>query len=261
MSLIKISTIPVETFLYEDTQAPVALWTFDQYPEVHLTARWDPDRPYGRRGEKLSDKVYVWTPRKKEIPGLFKLPLMGRPRRGLLNGAAGLPLILAADVYEIRKRFFEIANPEQGHQFFTQYGIFGQEHRNSFAFLVGLSFADLLQWKELLKKCWLAEPSEWEAFPEQYAGLQYAPDILKAPELSIGLEVPIRIRLLCECVRDAIMAAIYLDKLANVKSSMCHRPDCRVVFNHESGHQRKYCSSDCAHIEAVRNSRLRKAGK
>src|ERR1035441_6127589 len=104
MSLIKISTITVETFIYEDTQAPVALWTFDQYPEVHLTARWDPDRPPGRRGEKLSDKVYVWTPPKREIPGLFKLPWMGRPRRELLNGGAGLPHIRAADVYEIRER-------------------------------------------------------------------------------------------------------------------------------------------------------------
>ncbi len=261
MSQLKISTLPVEAFLYEDTQAPVALSTFDQFPKIQLMARWDPARAYGRQDEKLSDKVYVWTPPEKEAQGKYSFLKEARPRRHVLDVATGLPRIRRVDPHEIRERFFEIANPEQGLPFFAQYGIFGQEHRISFRFLMGLSFADLLQWQEVLKKCQLTEPGEWEALSKQYARLRHVAEILRAPELSIGLESPIRIRLFCECVRDAIMASIYLDKLAKVKSSMCGRSDCGVVFNHESRHGRKFCSADCAHLEAVRKSRSRKAGK
>ncbi len=261
-SQAKISTIPVDTYVYEDTQAPVALMTFEEFPKIQRIARWDTDRVYGRGDEKLSDKVYVWTPRKKEGQGKkYSFSTEARPRRELLKASDNLPRIRPINVYEIRDQFFKIANPEQGLGFFSRYGIFGREHRISFAFWMGLSFADLVRWQELLKECLLAEPNKWESLTKQYKRLRGAADILKAPELSIGLESPIRISLLCECVRDAIMAAICLDKLANVKSSMCNRPDCGVVFNHESGHVRKFCSPDCAHLEAVRKSRSRKAGK
>ena len=64
MSQHKISTIPVETFLYRSAQLPVALMTFEQFPDIQREARWSPDRFYGRRNEKLSDKVFVWTPPK-----------------------------------------------------------------------------------------------------------------------------------------------------------------------------------------------------
>ena len=163
------------------------------------------------------------------------------------------------DVYEIRDQFFNISEPEQGLRLFNQYGIFGGEHQSSFPFQVALSFADLLQWQKLLKECRLTEPAGWEALSKEYARLRHASSILDAQDILIPLESPIRISLRCWCVRDAILAAIYLDKLANVKSSMCHRPDCGVVFNHESGHQRKYCTPDCAHLVAVRNERKRKA--
>ena len=255
MSQRKISTIPVETFLYQSAQIPVALVTFDQFPDIQLEARWDPDRLHGRRDEKPSDKVYVWTPPKRGRAILSKADAEKPP----LNARRELQYARSIDVFEIRDRFFEIAEPEQGLRLFNQYGIFGREHNNAFSFQVALSFADLLQWQKFLRECRLTEPSSWEALSKQYARLRYASDVLGAPNVSIPLESPIRISLLCGCVRDAIMAAIFLDKLANVKSSMCHRPDCGVVFNHESGHERKYCTQECAHLVAVRNDRKRKA--
>src|SRR5450631_4471934 len=215
MSLTRISTIPVDTYIYEDRQAPVALMTFEDFPKIQRTARWDPDRIYGRQDEKLSDKVYVWTPRKKEAgQGKYSFSTEARPRRELLKGSSYLPRTRPINVHEIRDQFFKIISPEQGLSFFGRYGIFGREHRISFAFLMALSFADLVRWQELLKECLLREPNKWESLTKQYKRLRGAADILKAPELSIGLESPIRISLLCECVRDAIIAAICLDKLA-----------------------------------------------
>jgi hypothetical protein len=254
MSQTKISTIPVETFLYQSAQMPVALMTFDQFPEIQQEARWSPDRFYGRRNEKPSDKVYVWTPPKK-----MNSVMLAPPVKPVAKGDSGLANLRPIDVYEIRDQFFNISEPEQGLRLFNQYGIFGGEHQSSFPFQVALSFADLLLWQKLLRECRLTEPSGWEALSKQYERLRHSSNILNAPDILIPLESPIRISLRCGCIRDAIMAAIYLDKLANVKSSMCHRPDCGVVFNHESGHQRKYCTSDCAHLVAVRNERKRKA--
>jgi hypothetical protein len=254
MSQLKISTIPVETFLYRSAQLPVALMTFEQFPDIQREARWSPDRFYGRRNEKLSDKVFVWTPPKN----MYGVKL-ATPVKPVAKGETDLANLRPIDVYEIRDQFFNISEPEQGLRLFNQYGIFGGEHQSSFPFQVALSFADLLQWQKLLRECRLTEPGSWETLSKEYARLRHSSSILGAQDILIPLESPIRISLRCWCVRDAILAAIYLDKLANVKSSMCHRPDCGVVFNHESGHQRKYCTSDCAHLVAVRNERKRKA--
>jgi len=261
MSRSRISTIPVRTFLYDDTSSPVALWTIDQLPEADLLLRCESRRQH-RCGEEIeSGEVFVWTPRAKDRYGMFNLPGKARQRRQLRKNATDLTKVRSVDVFELRDEFFEIRSPQQGLRFFKEYGIFGEEHRNTFAFVWGLSFADLLQWQGLLRDCWLNEPKDWEALTGRYSRLWQATDILQMPEFSIDLEPHLQFMLRCEGVREAIIAAIYLEKLANVKSSMCHRLDCGVVFNHESRHQRKYCTPDCAHLEAVRMSRLRKAGR
>lgn len=257
MSPSKISTVPVEAFLYQSAQIPVDLMTFDQFPELARTIRWDPDRSHGHRDEKPNDKVYVWTLPKGRSNSLGN----ALPMKPLLNVAKDSLDARPVDVFEIRNEFFEVAEPEQGLSLFKRYGIFGREHMNTFRFTVGLSFAELLQWQKLLKECRLTEPSGWAALSKEHARLRNVGDILWSPDLSIPLESPIRIKLFCGCIRDAIIAAIYLDNLANVKASVCHRQDCGVVFNHESDHQRKYCSPACAHLVAVRNERKRKAEK
>lgn len=259
MSQYKISSIPVETFIYADTKAPVELLTFEQFPEIQRQARWNPKRQLGRQDEKLSDHAYVWTPPKKDSTNLFSTPWEGRPRRDLIKSKITRPIINPVDVYEVRARFFEIQTPTDGLRFFKQYGIYGREHRIEFNYVEALSFADLQRWQELLKECQLTEPDQWHMLIKKYTILRNVNDILKAPEIMVGLESPITIRLHCDCARDAVMAAIYLDKLANVRSSMCKRPDCSVVFNHESRHPRYYCSNECAHLMAVRSSRERKS--
>jgi hypothetical protein len=256
MSLPKISAIPVETYLYEDTLTRVDLKAFDELPEPFLT-HWRESKR--RRGEETEiGEIYVWTPRKKQSYGRFSSPFSARPRRQLRKDTTNLPKVRHVDVYQLRDRFFEIVSPEQGLHFFTEYGIFGGEQRNSFN--LGLTYADLVLWQELLKECRLSDPSDWEALAERYSRLRHVGDILQIPEFSIGLEPHLQLRLQCECIRDAIMAATYLEKLRDVKSSMCQRLDCGVVFNHESRHHRKYCSSDCAHLEAVRRNRKKRAG-
>jgi hypothetical protein len=60
-------------------------------------------------------------------------------------------------------------------------------------------------------------------------------------------------------VIDAVVASIQIDKLLGAEFRYCARPDCKKPFQIESRHQRIYCSTDCAHYMAVKNSRARAA--
>jgi hypothetical protein len=260
MSQARIESIPVETVLYGDPNPEVALIPLSQFPSKSLVARYFNQKScYYRPSDPstIHGKAYVWTLR-EDAEGR---QMAGRQTRHLLNTTAEHLPIRPIDVHALSRQFFEIKKPEEGLQLFAKYGVFGDENRNlDDCCAAGLSFAELIEWQALLKKCWLNDPSAWEAMAEQ-SGLFKVREILEEPRLSIGFGAPIRMRLSCHSVRDAILAAVYLDKLANIRSSMCHRPDCGIVFNHKSKHKRIYCSSDCAHLEAVRNSRKQKAGK
>lgn len=247
----KISSIPVETCVFDDAFLPVHLCPIKELSGRQLRLRRSSNRHLGKGKEDETDVIFVWTRPKtgRSIPGWATK----RPRRQLRKNTKDSSRVRYIDVFRLRDQFFEIKNPEQGVRFFAEFGIFGAEYRDSFQ--TGLSFADLLGWQELLKECWLTEPSEWETLTGRYSRLPHATDVLQIPEFSIDVEPSLRMRLQCESVRDAIMAATYLDKLSKVKSSMCQRPDCHVVFKHESGHERKYCSPECAHVEAVRRHR------
>jgi hypothetical protein len=56
---------------------------------------------------------------------------------------------------------------------------------------------------------------------------------------------------------DAIVASIQIDKLRGAEFRYCARSDCTEPFQVESRHERIYCSTDCAHYMAVKNSRAR----
>jgi hypothetical protein len=260
MSQGKILNIPVNAVLEADTRLIVALKSFgqltDEDRQARIEFRWSPKR----QEEAECGQLYVWNlSRRSEIDRVFG-DIPRATSKYLLPRAKLAPHVRRLDVYEVRDRFFSIATPEQGLQFFQQCGAFGIEHAVTFGFRGGLSFADLVQWQSLLKSCRTHEPDTWSALTKPYELLKYAKAIQIMPDFSIRLTSPLRLQVRCNFVRDAIIAANYLDKLQDIRSDECARRDCRRVFNRESGHQRKYCSSDCAHLEAVRRSRAKKAG-
>jgi hypothetical protein len=262
MSTYKISTMPVETFLYENTRARVALWEVGQIPGHHRPARQVANRDLGRGDESDNEKIFVWSAQDKAGRARLNYSLQGRPRRQIRENAGDWPRVRPVDIFKLRDEFFDVTDAKEGLRFFTEFGIFGEEHRERFArFNVGLSVRDLLKWQELLRECRLTEARHWETITRRYSYLRAVGDILQIPEFSIDLVPYPYLRLQCDCVRDAIMAANYLEKLANVKSSMCQRKGCGKVFNHETRHKRKFCDPDCAHHDAVKRSRARKAGK
>ena len=56
---------------------------------------------------------------------------------------------------------------------------------------------------------------------------------------------------------QAILATVHVDHLRGATFRFCARLDCGRQFLLESRHAKKYCSYDCAHLEAVRRSRAK----
>jgi hypothetical protein len=56
---------------------------------------------------------------------------------------------------------------------------------------------------------------------------------------------------------EACCAQVFFEKLSGVEFRWCSRPDCSQMFRKETGHDKIYCSSECAHLMAVRASRAR----
>ncbi len=56
---------------------------------------------------------------------------------------------------------------------------------------------------------------------------------------------------------EACCAQVFFEKLSGVEFRWCARADCDEMFRKETGHDKIYCTSDCAHLAAVRASRAR----
>ena len=56
---------------------------------------------------------------------------------------------------------------------------------------------------------------------------------------------------------DSLLLTLAVDRVQKAKVRKCARPDCRILFSSATAHNRKFCSWNCGHIEAVRNSRKR----
>jgi len=61
--------------------------------------------------------------------------------------------------------------------------------------------------------------------------------------------------LLTDKVEVAVRMTVTIDLLNQSRFQTCERRDCGRPFKVESGHNRKFCSRHCGHLEAVRRSR------
>jgi len=60
--------------------------------------------------------------------------------------------------------------------------------------------------------------------------------------------------------RELLTATTHLELIQGAKFKVCQRPDCAIMFPVISKRARKYCTYNCAHLMAVRNSRPGKKG-
>lgn len=122
-----------------------------------------------------------------------------------------------------------------------------------------ISKKDFMEWKALLKEALIRPANEWRKLRKRFDARKA--DKLCAP-LPISFEwngqMPRAFVRTCKTL-EAIIATIQLDKLQGSSFRICARPDCKSSpFKVESRHK-IYCTPECAHLVAVRNSRAREA--
>jgi hypothetical protein len=148
------------------------------------------------------------------------------------------------DPWELRKQFLSW-NPEDWKRFSETVGILARSEK------------EFAEWQGLVSEAMVTPPSDWQSLSSKF-GQWKINQLFERPQVSFQwAPMPIG-KIRTGNPLRAIIATIQLDVLSGSQFRYCARKDCKApVFELESRHERIYCSTDCAHLVAVRNSRAR----
>ena len=155
------------------------------------------------------------------------------------------------DPWGLRNEFLSCP-PDEWQGFIAMTGSFGA---------VPVSERIFEQWQKLLREALIRPAREWRAL-ERESGKP------RVGVLGGGLTAPLKITfdwagktpqavIFARTALDAIIATIQIDKLTGAEFRVCARHDCRRPPFRVEARQKIYCSGDCAHLVAVRESRRR----
>lgn len=153
------------------------------------------------------------------------------------------------DPWELREEFLSCP-PEYWEGFVEMAGEVG---------LFRISQNDFAEWQHLIREALIRHPREWRKLEFQF-------DRRKVRKLFEPLPISFAWDAMTPTARisttktlTAIIATLQLDVLRGAQFKVCARTDCvNPPFKVEARHK-IYCSPECAHLVAVRNSRARAA--
>jgi hypothetical protein len=161
-----------------------------------------------------------------------------------------LPLSGPFDPWQLRNEFLSWP-PDEWKGFIAKAGNFGFSR---------ISKEKFEQWQKLLREA-LARPArEWRALDPMFqipgAGIQLS----RQSRIAFNWEgdTPQAI-ISARTALEAIIATIQIDKLAGAEFRICARHDCKNPPFRVEARQKIFCSSDCAHLAAVRKNRKKVA--
>jgi hypothetical protein len=153
------------------------------------------------------------------------------------------------DPWQLREEFLSL-EPEHWEGFVEMAGQFGTFR---------ISKNDFVEWQQLLRQALLRHPRGWRKFESRFDRRKVG-KLFEPLPISFAWDAVVptaRIRTTKTLV--AIIATIQLDVLRGAEFKVCARADCpSPPFKVETRHK-IYCSPECAHLVAVRNSRARAA--
>jgi len=156
-----------------------------------------------------------------------------------------------SDPWELRDQFLTCV-PEECEGFVERTGAFG---------LAQFSKNDFVEWQNLVREALLRDPWKWRELKSQFdrtkvrrlfepQQITFAWDAAMAPSAKI----------LTTDTLAAVIATLQVDVLRGAKFKVCARTDCvNPPFRVEAHRNKIYCSTECGHLVAVRNSRARVA--
>ncbi len=125
--------------------------------------------------------------------------------------------------------------------------------------LFRISKNDFAEWQRLIREALLRHPREWKKLESQFDRRKVS-KLFKPLPIRFAWDAMVPTATISTVkTLTAIIATIQLDVLRGVLFKVCARTDCvNPPFEVESRHK-IYCSPECAHLVAVRNSRARAA--
>jgi hypothetical protein len=117
--------------------------------------------------------------------------------------------------------------------------------------------SDFIEWQQLFKEALVRPARDWKALAGQFAPGKVS--MLTGPLQMLfdyHEKIPVAKVVLTDSL-TAIIATIQVEKLQGAEFRVCARPDCKNPPFRIEARQKIYCSADCAHLVAVRNSRKR----
>jgi hypothetical protein len=177
------------------------------------------------------------------------------------------------DAFEVTKEFLDLKSPEDALPFFEKYGPFQFRPNES-----RLRKAESVRWNLLQNK---AQPDFSAALTSDFVSSELYQFVFGQP-----LRVELKFRAVtseilktdptriddaavadCEDVVTAMRASIFLKRMHGFRWKRCARHGCNELFQIiEASDRKKYCTPECAHLEAVnrynaRNQNKRRKGK
>ncbi len=117
--------------------------------------------------------------------------------------------------------------------------------------------SDFAEWQQLLREALVRQAKDWKSLAGQFATEKV---LTLTGSLRIVFDwrgdVPAAKVVLPDSL-TAIIATIQVDALQGAEFRVCARHDCKSAPFRVEARQKIYCSTDCAHLVAVRNSRKR----
>jgi hypothetical protein len=149
------------------------------------------------------------------------------------------------DAADYLKLLMDIRNAEDAHQFVNRYGAPCEVGHD------GARYVSLREIRDLQSHLKVFAKSPTEALLSRLHGLW----------MVFRFETG-NLTAVCNEVNPAMtcFAQLFFEKQAGTEFGWCERHDCGRFFRCKSKHKRKYCSPECAHLVAVRKSRVKKGG-
>jgi hypothetical protein len=120
---------------------------------------------------------------------------------------------------------------------------------------------DFEEWQKLIRQALILPAKEWGS---GLSGFDLGKAVLFNLPIPIEFkwneDVPVGLIRQADGLR-AIVRSVQIDKLQGAEFRLCARPDCKEPPFRVGARQKQFCSSDCAHLVAVRRSRARSAAE
>lgn len=154
----------------------------------------------------------------------------------------------------VTNAFLALDSTTGAKQFFERYGEWGKDHATGRKRST-VKWSEILAFQKMLKQAWTCGPDfrRWDKeIRDSVFDLELRPDLMKErPSLFIC----------ADCAQDLLLADLFFAALSGLPVGFCARRDCGKLFQKSTKHERKFCSTECAHIESVRQHRARKSQK